>query len=90
MGISRRQKFVNGQIALMLGTVLVLSALGLLSLELFVVASLVGLMLLTLATAPVNLVPRWRARLKWPIAFGLLVFVYLVVREILSVVQTVF
>jgi hypothetical protein len=90
MEVSRRQRFVNAQIALMLGTILVLSFLGILSLELFVIASLLGLMLLTLATAPVKLVPRWRGRLKWPLLFGFIVFIYLLAREVFSVIQTVF
>jgi hypothetical protein len=47
-------------------------------------------MLLTIATAPVNLTPRWRARLKWPIVVGFLIFIYLVIQEIRAVSQAVF
>ena len=90
MATTRRQRFANGQIALMLVTVIVLAAVGALTFELFVVISLIGFMLLTVATAPVNLTPRWRARLKWPILVGVLVFIYLVIQEIRTVSQVVF
>ncbi|SFR73979.1 hypothetical protein SAMN04487947_4045 [Halogeometricum rufum] len=80
MATTRRQRFVNGQIAWMLASILGLTFVGAFTLELFVLVSLIGFMLLTLATAPVNVTPRWRARLKWPIALGLLFFGYLVVR----------
>ena len=90
MSISRRQRFVNGQIAVMLATTLSLALIGALTLELFVLVSLIGFMLLTVATAPVNLTPRWRSRLKWPIALGLGIFVYLVVRQVALVISILF
>lgn len=90
MATTRRQRFANGQIAWMLASVLGLAVIGALRFELFIIISLVGFMLLTVATAPVNLTPRWRARLKWPILVGFLVFVYLVVQEIRAVSQVVF
>jgi len=86
----RRQRFVNGQIAWMLASVLGLAVIGALTYELFVIISLIGFMLLTIVTAPVNLTPRWRARLKWPIIVGFLTFVYLVIQEIRAVSQAVF
>lgn len=88
MATRRQQRFINGQIAWMLATVLGLSVLGALTFELFVVVSVIGFMLLTLATAPVNVTPRWRVRLKWPIILGLLVFLYLVLTEIITVTRT--
>jgi hypothetical protein len=90
MATTRRQRFVNGQIAWMLGSVLSLAVVGALTFDLFVVISLIGFLLLTIATAPVNLTPRWRARLKWPILVGFLAFVYLIIQEIRAVSQAVF
>lgn len=90
MATTRRQRFVNGQIAWMLASVLGLAVIDALSFELFVLLSLVGFMLLTLLTAPVNLSPRWRARLKWPILVGFAAFAYFVIRNALTVISTVF
>ncbi|SFG73196.1 hypothetical protein SAMN04488063_2817 [Halopelagius inordinatus] len=90
MATTRRQRFVNGQIAWMLASVLGLAAIDALSFELFFLLSLIGFMLLTLLTAPVNITPRWRARLKWPIVVGFVAFAYLVIRNALTVIPTVF
>lgn len=84
MTTRRRQQFVLGQTAWMLGTLLVLLALGLLSLELFFVVSLVGFLVLVEFTAPFDVSPAWRARLKWVILAGLLVFMYIVIKQILE------
>jgi len=69
----------------MLGTIVLLAALGSISLELFFVVSLIGFLVVIELTAPVNVTPRWRARLKWLIALGLLVFAGIVVRRILEI-----
>jgi hypothetical protein len=69
----------------MLGTVVVLALLDSLSYELFFVVSLIGFLVVTELTAPFNVTPRWRRRLKWIIALGLLVFGYVVVRRILAI-----
>jgi len=90
MTTERTQRFVNAQIALMLGTILCLAVIDTLTLELFAVVSIIGFVLLVVATAPVNVTPRWRSRLKWPVLLGILLFVYLVIREVLSVTQTLF
>ncbi|MFC6864112.1 hypothetical protein ACFQGE_11665 [Halomicroarcula sp. GCM10025817] len=90
MTTTRRQRFVTRQLAWMVGTILCLAIIGALTIELFVVASLVGLMLLTVATAPVNLTPQWRRRLKWPIFLGLVLFTYFVVNEFVEVTQSLF
>ncbi|WP_135828655.1 hypothetical protein [Halorussus halobius] len=80
----RHQRFVYGQLSWMLATVLALAALGGLSMELFVVGSLLGLLVLTELTAPVNLAPRWRSRVRWLVAGGLLLFGYFMVRRVLE------
>lgn len=90
MATTRRQRFVNGQIAWMLASILGLAVIGTLTFELFVLLSFIGFMLLTLLTAPVNLTPRWRARLKWPIIVGFVAFAYFVLRNALTVISTVF
>jgi len=88
MATGRRQRFIHGQAAWMLGTILVLTALGALSLEVFFVLSLIGLLVVIELTAPFNVTPRWRARLRWVILVGLLGFVYVVVRRILEILPS--
>lgn len=85
MTTSRRVRFVHAQVAWMLGTVVTLVVLGSLSLELFFVLSLVGFLVLMELTAPFNVTPRWRARLKWFVLLGLVGFAYVVTRRILEV-----
>lgn len=69
----------------MLGTLLLLAVLGALSFELYFVLSLIGLLVIIELTAPFNVTPRWRSRLKWLVALGLLVFAAVVVRRILAI-----
>jgi hypothetical protein len=69
----------------MLATALCLALLGSLTYELFFVVSLIGLLVVVELTAPFNVTPRWRARLKWPIGMGLVVFGYIVVRRIIAI-----
>jgi hypothetical protein len=85
MPTRRRQQFVVGQVAWMVGTVLVLALLGALSLELFFVVSLIGFLVVVELTAPFSVTPRWRRRLKWLILLGLLGFAVIVVRRILAI-----
>lgn len=85
MATRRRTRFIYAQTAWMLATVLALALLGSLSYELFFVMSLIGLLVIVELTAPVTVTPRWRARLKWLIAAGLVVFAYIVVQRILDI-----
>ena len=78
-------RFVHGQLAWMLATVLLLSLLGSLSYELFFVLSLIGLLVVTELTAPIAVTPAWRKRLTWLIALGLVGFAVVVVRRILEI-----
>lgn len=73
----------------MLAVIVALAVVRALSLDVFVIASLVGLLVLTELTAPVNVAPRWRARLKWVLLAGLLVFGYIMARRFLDLVSTV-
>lgn len=85
MAVSRRLRFVYGQVTVMLAVTLVLALLGALSLELFFVVSLIGFLVNVELTAPFHVTPRWRRRLRWIILVGLLVFGYVVVRRILAI-----
>ena len=78
-------RFVRAQVAWMVATVLVLALLASVSYELFFILSLIGLLVVTELTAPFNVTPAWRARLKWLILAGLLVFGYIVVRRIIEI-----
>lgn len=69
----------------MLATLLLLVLLSSLSYELFFVLSLIGLLIVTELTAPFNVTPEWRVRLKWLIIIGLIGFAYVVVRRILEI-----
>ena len=85
MPTPRRLRFVHAQAAWLLASLFALTLLGALSLELFFVVSLVGFLVVVQLTAPFNVTPRWRRRLKWFIAVGLLVFGYIVVKRILEI-----
>ncbi len=85
MATRRRRQFVSGQVAWMASVMIVLTAIGSLSLELFFVVSLIGLLIVTELTAPLNVTPRWRKRLRVIIVLGLLAFAYIVVRRIMEI-----
>lgn len=85
MATRRRQQFIHAQVAWMLGTVLALALLESLTYELFFVISLIGFLIVIELTAPFNVTPQWRSRVKWLIAVGLLVFGYIVVKRILEI-----
>ena len=73
----------------MLACVLGLALLDALSLELFFVLSLIGFLIVTELTAPLNVSPAWRRRLRWVIAAGLLGFAVIVIRRILDILSGV-
>jgi len=85
MPTRQRSRFIIGHMAWAVGTILALSVLGALSLELFFVVSLIGFLVVVELTAPFAVTPIWRRRLRWIIALGLLVFGYIVVRRILAI-----
>lgn len=88
MPTQRRYRFVYGQTAWMLASIVALAAFDALSLELLFVLSLIGFLVVVELTAPLNVTPRWRARLKWVVLLGILVFGYLVVRRILDILPS--
>lgn len=78
-------RFVRAQVGWMVGTILALTLLSSLSYELFFLLSLLGLLIITGLTAPINITPTWRARLKWLIRAGMVVFLAIVIRRILEI-----
>ncbi|AFO55378.1 MULTISPECIES: hypothetical protein [Natrinema] len=85
MATPRRMRFVRGQLAWMVATVLLLSVFGSLSAELFFTCSLIGLLVVTELTVPGNVTPRWRSRLRWLTVLGVIGFALLVARRLLAV-----
>lgn len=85
MGVGRRQRFIYGVVAWMLTSIVLLTLLGALELELFFVVSLIGLLVVVELTAPLNITPRWRRRLVLVILIGLAGFSYIVINRILEI-----
>ena len=85
MATRRRNQLVYGHLAWMLGTIVGLAVLGSLTYELFFVVSLIGFLIVVELTAPFNVTPRWRRRLRWIVLLGLVVFGYVVVERILAI-----
>ena len=85
MATRHRERFVRAHVVWMLGTIVILSLLGSISLELFFVLSLIGFLVVIELTAPFAVTPVWRARLRWLILLGLLAFAVLVIRRILEI-----
>jgi hypothetical protein len=77
-------QFIRAQIAWMVAAILGLSLLGALSYVFFFVLSFIGLLVVTYSTAPVNIRPAWRARLKWLILVGFIGYAYVTIRRILE------
>lgn len=86
MATERRLRFVRGQVTWMILTVLALSVLGTLSLELFFVISLIGFLVVTELTAPAIATPAWRTRLRWLVVLGLVGFALVVAGRIYATV----
>lgn len=85
MTTRKRQQFVAGTLAWTLAAALVLVLLESLTYERFFVVSLIGVLVAVELTAPFGVRPRWRRRLRWLIALGLVVFAAIVVRRILAI-----
>jgi len=85
MQTTRRLQFIHAQLAWMLGVILLLALLGSLTVELFFVISLIGLLIIVELTAPFRITPQWRKRLWVLIGLGLLGFGVIVIRRILDI-----
>lgn len=84
MPTQRRQRFIHGQLTWMFVTIVLLVALDALSLEAFFLLSLLGLLIITDLTAPLNVTPKWRRRLRWVVLAGLAGFGVFVVQFVLE------
>lgn len=85
MATRRRIRFIHAQIVWMLVVIVSLALLESMELELFFVLSLIGFLIVVELTAPITVTPRWRRRLPWLIAIGLIVFAWIVIRRILEI-----
>jgi hypothetical protein len=85
MATRRRTEFLHATLAWLLGSVLVLVLLDALTYELIFVVGLIGFLVVTELTAPFNIQPAWRRRLRWLIGIGLLIFGAIVIRRILAI-----
>jgi len=85
MNTTNRIQFLHAQVAWMLSAILFLTLLESLTMELFFVISLIGLLIVVELTAPFRITPRWRKRLWVVIGLGLLGFGVIVVRRILEI-----
>lgn len=86
----KRRVFVQANVAWMLATALLLVLLDSLSYDLFFVVSFIGFLVLTELTDPITLAPRWRRRIKWLIPPALLVFGFVVLGRIVSLLPDEF
>lgn len=78
-------RFVHGQIAWMVATILALAVFGAFSYELFFLLSVLGLLVVTGLTLPATVTPRWRTRLQWLVRLALVGVALVVVRRILAI-----
>ena len=85
MSIPRRMRFVHGQVAWMVATVLGLAVLGSFSFDLFVILSFVGVLLVAELTSPINVTPAWRRRLRVLVVLGLVGFAVVAGRRFLEI-----
>lgn len=86
MPLQRRYRFIYSQLAWMLVLIVLLAAFDAVSLEAFFLVSLLGLLIVTDLTAPLNVTPRWRKRLRWVVLVGLVVFSVFIVRFVRSTI----
>jgi len=85
--MTRRVRFVQGQLGWMLATAFILTMLDSLTFDIFFIVSVIGLLVLSEVTTPLSVTPTWRRRLRWVILVSLVAFVALLVRRILAVLS---
>jgi predicted membrane channel-forming protein YqfA (hemolysin III family) len=85
MATGRRMRFVHGQLAWMVATILALSLLGAFSYELFFILSVLGLLVVTGLTLPATVTPQWRRRLRWLVRIALVGVGLVVIRRIIEI-----
>ena len=83
-------RFVRYVVAWMLTALVGLTLLDALTLEVFFVTSLIGVLVVTELMTPFNMRPAWHRRLRWVIVVGLGVFGYIVLRRIFELLPVEF
>ena len=76
---------VRAQTAWMLLTVVLLVTLRALSLDLFLLLSAVGFLLVTEFTTSISVTPDWRRRLRWLLVLAVAVSTYLLANRIRAI-----
>jgi len=82
--MDRRLRFVTAQMLWMYCTIIGLTLLEILALDLIITLYLIGFLVIVELTAPHTVRPPWRTRLRWFVALGFVGFGYIVVRRLLS------
>ncbi len=80
--LSARLRFLYLLVGWLLVSLVLLSAFGSLNFDLFYVASLIGFLVVTELTAPLNRIQQWRSGLGVIALLGFVGFAYLVVTRI--------
>ena len=83
-------RFIQYLLAWTLTVLLGLTLVDALTLEVFFVTSLIGVLAITELMLPINIRPVWYRRLRWVIVIGLAVFGYILLRRIFSLLPVEF
>ena len=70
----------------MISTILGLTMIDALALDVFVVLSFIGLLVVTELTAPVAITPQWRVRVRLLIFLGLSAVGYIMIKRVLVII----
>lgn len=87
---STSHRFIQYFLAWTLTVLLGLTLVDALTVEVFFVTSLIGVLVLTELMLPINIRPVWYRRLRWLIVIGLGVFGYILLRRVFSVLPIEF
>lgn len=86
MPTRRRRQFVHRQFAALAAVLVTLALLGDPSYATLVALGYVALLVVVQVTAPVDVTPPWRRRLRWLLALGLLAFAVVALRQTLPLI----
>jgi len=84
---ARHLRFVYLAVFQLLLSVVLLAALGVLTIELFITVSLLVLLLTAQFTSPLVISPKWRDRLKWVLVSWFLLFGYIIIQRINRILE---
>ena len=82
----RRDRFVAAHLAVTMATLFVFVVLERFSYELFFIVSFFGFLILAVVTMPYRVMAPWQRRIRWVVLSGFVVFAYIVVNRLLTVV----